>query len=40
MVLRLLLERSTAVETVDVGPWLPSLLVRRLERLELAVGDR
>lgn len=40
VVLRLLLERSTAIETVDVGPWLPSLLVRRLERLELAVRDR
>ncbi len=40
MVLRLLLERSTAIETVDIGPWLPSLLVRRLQRLELAVGDR
>jgi cytochrome P450 family 144 len=40
MVLRILLDRSTAIETVDVGPWLPSLLVRRLERLELAVGDR
>jgi cytochrome P450 family 144 len=36
IVLRLLLERTSKVEAVDVGRWLPSLLVRRLERLELA----
>jgi cytochrome P450 len=38
VVLRRLLERTTAIEVADVGRWLPSLLVRRLERLELAVG--
>lgn len=37
IVLRLLLDRTSEIEAVDVGPWLPSLLVRRLERLELAV---
>jgi cytochrome P450 family 144 len=36
IVLRLLLERTSKVEAVDVGRWLQSLLVRRLERLELA----
>jgi cytochrome P450 len=39
IVLRLLLDRTTMIEAADVGQWLPSLLVRRLERLELAVGD-
>jgi len=38
VVLRRLLDRTTAIEVADVGRWLPSLLVRRLERLELAVG--
>jgi cytochrome P450 family 144 len=38
VVLRRLLERTTAIDVADVGRWLPSLLVRRLERLELAVG--
>jgi cytochrome P450 family 144 len=37
-VLRRLLERTTAIEVADVGRWLPSLLVRRLEKLELTVG--
>ena len=37
IVLRLLLDRTSAIEAVDVGQWLPSILVRRLERLELAV---
>lgn len=32
-----LLERTTHIEAADIGPWLPSLLVRRLERLELRV---
>ncbi len=32
-----LLERTTWIEAVDTGRWLPSLLVRRLERQELAV---
>ena len=37
IVLRLLLDRTSTIEAIDVGPWLPSLLVRRLERLVLAV---
>lgn len=37
IVLRSLLERTSRIEAVDVGPWLPSLLVRRLEHLELVV---
>ncbi|MCV7019661.1 cytochrome P450 [Mycolicibacterium aichiense] len=36
-VLRLMLERTTWIETVDVGPWLPSVLARRHSSLELAV---
>jgi cytochrome P450 family 144 len=38
IVLRQLFERTTAIDVADVGRWLPSLLVRRLERLELTVG--
>jgi cytochrome P450 family 144 len=37
IVLRLLLDRTLKIEAADVGRWLPSILVRRLERLELAV---
>lgn len=37
IVLRMLLERSTWIDAADVGPWLPSFLVRRLERLRLDV---
>ena len=37
IVLRLLLGRTSLIEAADVGQWLPSILVRRLERLELAV---
>jgi cytochrome P450 family 144 len=37
IVLRLLLDRTSVIEAADVGRWLPSLAVRRLERLELAV---
>lgn len=37
IVLRMLLDRTSAIEVADVGRWLPSLLVRRLEHLELAV---
>jgi cytochrome P450 family 144 len=37
IVLRMLLERTSVIESADVGQWLPSILVRRLERLELAV---
>ena len=36
IVLGMLLEHTTWVEAVDVGEWLPSILVRRLDRLELA----
>lgn len=36
IVIRQLLERTTHIEAADVGRWLPSLLVRRLDRLELA----
>jgi cytochrome P450 family 144 len=37
IVLRTLLERTSWIEATDVGDWLPSILVRRLNRLELAV---
>ncbi|WP_319430549.1 cytochrome P450 [Mycobacterium sp. RTGN5] len=33
-----LLERTSAIEAAEVGRWLPSLLVRRLERLQLTVA--
>ena len=33
-----LLRRTTHIEATDTGRWLPSLLVRRLERLELSVA--
>jgi len=38
IVLRLLLERTSVIRAAHVGRWLPSILVRRLERLELAVA--
>jgi cytochrome P450 len=37
IVLRTLLERTEWIGAVEVGPWLPSILVRRRERLLLAV---
>lgn len=37
IVLRMLLERTDWIEATDIGAWLPSILVRRRERLELAV---
>lgn len=37
VVLRQLLERTTLVQATQTGRWLPSLLVRRLDHLELAV---
>ena len=37
VVLRQLLARTAVIEPADIGRWLPSLLVRRLERLELTV---
>jgi cytochrome P450 len=36
-VLPLLFERTEWFGAVDVGPWLPSVLARRREYLELAV---
>ncbi|WP_396932042.1 cytochrome P450 [Mycolicibacterium sp.] len=36
-VLSLLLDRTTWIDTVDVGPWLPSVLARRHAHLDLAV---
>jgi cytochrome P450 family 144 len=35
IVFRMLLERTSWIEATKVGEWLPSILVRRLERLEL-----
>jgi len=37
IVLRLLLDYTSEIDAVGEGRWLPSILVRRLERLELAV---
>lgn len=37
IVLRLVLERTSQIRATDASPWLPTILVRRLERLELAV---
>lgn len=37
IVLGTLLDRTSWIEAADVGLWLPSILVRRLERLELTV---
>lgn len=37
IVLRTLLDQTTWIEAAEVGQWLPSILVRRLDRLELAV---
>ena len=36
IVLRALLQRTRWIEATDVGEWLPSILVRRRERLQLA----
>jgi len=36
IVFRMLLARTNWIEATDVGEWLPSILVRRLNRLELA----
>jgi len=38
IVLKMLLDRTSWIEPTHVGRWLPSILVRRLERLELAVS--
>jgi cytochrome P450 len=37
IVLGMLLDKTEWISAADVGDWLPSILVRRLERLELAV---
>ena len=37
IVLRGVLDRTSRIDAVDIGPWLPSVLVRRREHLELAV---
>lgn len=37
IVLRMLLERTTWIDAADIGKWLPSILVRRHERLLLRV---
>jgi cytochrome P450 family 144 len=37
IVLRMLLEQTTRIDAADVGQWLPSILVRRLERLQLNI---
>jgi cytochrome P450 len=37
IVLGMLLERTTWIAAADIGPWLPSILVRRLEHLQLTV---
>jgi cytochrome P450 family 144 len=36
VVLGHLLERTSRIEAAETGRWLPSLLVRRLERLEIS----
>lgn len=37
IVLRMLLERTSWIDATDIGDWLPSILVRRRDRLQLAV---
>jgi cytochrome P450 family 144 len=37
IVLRAVLDRTSRIDAVDVGPWLPSILVRRREQLWLRV---
>ena len=37
IVLRMLLERTSWIDATDIGDWLSSILVRRRERIELAV---
>jgi len=37
IMLRMLLVRTNWIDAVEVGEWLPSILVRRLDRLQLAV---
>jgi cytochrome P450 len=40
IVLGAALDRTSRIDAVDVGPWLPSILVRRRERLGLRVGRK
>jgi cytochrome P450 family 144 len=40
VVLRAVLDRTSWVDAVDIGPWLPSILVRRREHLWLRVGRK
>jgi cytochrome P450 len=37
IVLRGVLDHTSRIDAVDIGPWLPSILVRRREHLDLAV---
>jgi len=37
IVFRMLLEQTSWIDAADVGRWLPSILVRRLERLQLTI---
>ena len=38
IVLREVLDRTSQIDALDIGPWLPSILVRRREHLWLRVG--
>jgi cytochrome P450 len=38
IVLRGVLDRTSRIEAGDIGPWLPSILVRRREHLRLRIG--
>lgn len=40
IVLHAILARTSRIDAVDVGPWLPSILVRRREYLHLAVANK
>ncbi|MFE9326587.1 cytochrome P450 [Nocardia sp. NPDC052278] len=38
VVLGMLLERTTWIEAAEVGPWLPSILIRRVQSLHLSIS--
>lgn len=38
IVLRAVLDRTSWIDAADIGPWLPSVLVRRREHLRLRIG--
>ncbi|MFG1929181.1 cytochrome P450 [Mycobacterium sp. NPDC048908] len=40
IVLRAVLDRTQWIDAVDIGPWLPSVLVRRREHLRLRIGRK